>query len=308
MSKKKRRKRKRKTSPRQSQQPKQPIGPRGTLIDICMPIFGEFDLAVDAVKCVSGAADPLTEDKYRLIVVDNGTPPWTSNVDQQEISPQEMAIPIKQLLRPNHDRFMRLEQNIGYPGGVNKAVQAGRSPLILILTADVFLEPRAIHNMVTVMDNPDVGVVGIKLLFPLNMESPHGPGGTIQHAGLAFDITGNSYHIFLGWSPDHPKVNVRRDMSAVTGACFMTRRNLWKQIGGFDPQYGLGTYEDMDYCFSIRAMGKKVMYEPTAVGYHLVSGAKLQGANATGFNLPVNKTIFRGKWARTLAWDEWRYF
>jgi len=293
--------------PRQSQQPKQLIGPKGTLIDICLPIFGEFGLAVEAIKRVNDAALPLTANTYRLIVVDNGTPPWISNVDDKEISPKEMAKPIKELLRPNHDRFMRLEQNIGYPGGVNKAVKAGRSPLILILTADVFLEPGAIHKMVTVMDNPDVGVVGAKLLFPLNMESPHGPGGMVQHAGLAFDIRGNSYHVFLGWSPDNPRVNVRHDMAAVTGACFMTRRNLWQQIGGFDPQYGLGTYEDMDYCFSIRAMGKKIIFEPTIVGYHLVSGAKLQGANAQGFNIPVNKTIFRGKWARALAWDEWRY-
>ena len=272
-----------------------------------MPIFGEFGLAAQAIEKVPAAAAPMAANKYRMIIVDNGTPAWVSNVDEKEISPKEMAKPVKELLRTNHDRFIRLEQNAGYPGGVNAAVKAGRSPLILILTADVFLEPGAIQNMVTVMDNPEVGVVGMKLLFPLDMESPHGPGGTVQHAGLAFGIQGKPYHVFIGWSSDNPRVNVRRDMAAVTGACFMTRRNLWREIGGFDTRYGLGTFEDLDYCFSIRLMGKKVMYEPTAVGYHLVSGAKLQGANTRGFNLPMNETIFRGKWAHMLAWDEWRY-
>lgn len=246
-------------------------------------------------------------DKYRIIVLDNGTPAWISNVDQTEVQPEEMAKPVIALLRDNHDLFIRSDQNIGYPQGVNELVSQGRSPLILILTADVFLEPEAINTMAMVMDNPEVGVVGPKLLFPLDMESPHGPGGTIQHAGLAFGIQGKPYHVFIGWSADNPRANRRRDMSAVTGACFMTRRSLWNEIGGFDPRYGLGTFEDIDYCFGIRSMGKKVMFEPSAVGFHLVSGARLQGANQQGFNLPMNETIFRGKWAHMLAWDEWRF-
>ena len=271
-----------------------------------MPIFGEFDLALTALQRVEAAASPLPPDQYRLIVLDNGTPGWVSDEDQTEITPQAMAGPIRDLLRPNHDRFIRREDNTGYPGGVNECVNAGRSPLILILTADVFLEPQAIQNMVVAMDNPEVGVVGTKLIFPTEIESPHGPGGKVQHAGLAFGISGKPYHIFIGWSPDNKRVNVRRDVAAVTGACFMTRRNLWNQIGGFDLRYGLGTFEDVDYCFAIRSLGKKVMYEPTAVGYHLVSGAALRGANK-GFNIPMNETIFRGKWAHMLAWDEWRY-
>lgn len=272
-----------------------------------MPIYGEFALAVEAVQRVAAAAAPLPAEQVRLIVLDNGTPPWVSSQDGSEISPQEMAAPVREHLRPNHDMLMRVEQNVGYPGGINACVAQGASPLILILTADVFLEPSAINQMVRVMDNPDVGVVGLKLLFPTQMESPHGPGGTVQHAGLAFGIAGKPYHVFIGWSAENPRVNVRRDMAAVTGACFLTRRSLWQQIGGFDQRYGLGTFEDIDYCFAMRALGKSVMFEPTAVGYHLVSGANLQGANKNGFNLPMNETIFRGKWAHMLAWDEWRY-
>lgn len=276
------------------------------LVDIVMPIFGEFDLAAKAVGCIKGAVGPLGEHDYRVILLDNGTPPWVSAEGDRRIEPHQMTQSVKELLRPQ-DNLFRVEQNMGYPGGVNFCVSKGRSPLICILTTDVFLEPDAINTMIRVMDDSNVGVAGIKLLFPLDMESPHGPGGTIQHAGLAFDIRGKPYHPFIGWSADHAKVHHRREMAAVTGACFITRRNLWEQIGGFDQRYGLGTFEDIDYCFGVRAIGKRVIYEPAAVGYHLVSGAKLQGANASGFNIPMNETIFRGKWAHALAWDEWRY-
>jgi GT2 family glycosyltransferase len=230
-----------------------------------------------------------------------------SNDDGTKITPEEMAKPIKELLR-NHDQFIRLEENIGYPGGCNEAVSRTDAPLILILTADVFMEPGSINEMVRAMDNQEVGVCGPKLLFPLNMDSPHGPGGTVQHAGIAFNIAGKPHHVFIAWTPSNPKVNIRREMAAVTGACFMTRKDLWMQVGGFDRRYGLGTFEDIDYCFAVRAAGKKVMYIPEAVGYHLVNGARLQGANVNGFNLPMNDTIFRGKWAYMLAWDEWRYY
>ena len=281
-----------------------PVDP--TLVDIVVPVFGEFALAEKALDRVEKAAEPLRRHEYKIIVVDNGTPPWISGDSGERVEPDEMSLGLKDKLI-NKDQFIRLDQNIGYPGACNTGVQKGSAPLILILTSDVFLLPNAIHNLVRTMDNPEVGVAGMKLLFPLDMESPHGPGGTIQHAGLAFDIRGKPYHVHIGWSKDHPKVNERRVMAAVTGACLMTRRNLWTEVGGFDPRYGAGTFEDVDYCFAIRQMGKRVVYEPTAEGFHLVSGARLQGANAGGFNLPLNETQFRGKWAHMLAWDEWRY-
>jgi len=283
------------------------MSPKGTLLDILVPIYGEFGLAEKAIDRVKAAAEPLTPDKYRIIAIDNGTPTWISKETHEEIAPQKMAEPVRDLLRANHDAFFRVDDNVGYPQAVNQCAERGISPLILILTSDVFLEPGAIHAMVSALDEPSIGAVGPKLLFPTDMESPHGPGGTIQHAGLAFDVRGKPYHIFIGWSADNPRANVRRDMAAVTGACFMTRRSLWQQIGGYDPRYGLGTFEDIDYCFAVRSLGKLVLFEPKAVGFHLVSGARLQGANSNGFNLPLNETIFRGKWAHMLSWDEWRY-
>ena len=276
------------------------------LVDVVMPIYGEFALAAKAIERLPEAMSPLESKDYRLIALDNGTPPWISNEGEKRIEPNQMAEPVKALLRPQ-DNLFREDQNMGYPGGVNYCVAKGNSPLILILTTDVFMDMGSLQTLVRGMDDPNVGVIGPMLLFPKDMESPHGPPGSVQHAGLAFDIRGKPYHPFMGWSPTHPKVHIRREMAAVTGACFITRRNLWEQVGGFDQRYGLGTFEDVDYCFAIRSLGKRVIFEPDAVGYHLVSGARLQGANQSGFNIPMNETIFRGKWAHALAWDEWRY-
>lgn len=271
------------------------------LVDVVVPVYGEWTLAEKALDHLPAAMAGVNEG-YRVIVVDNGTPAWQDQTGRK-IEPAEQAKAVRERLRPQ-DAFYRLDENKGYPGAVDFAVSKGRSPLILILTSDVFMRPGSILPLVRELDNPEVGVVGPKLLFPEG--SPHGPAETIQHAGIGIDIEGKPFHCFLGWRGDNPKVNRREEVAAVTGACFLTRRTLWEGIGGFYTGYGAGTYEDMDYCFAVRSGGAKVIYQPLSVGYHFVGGSIVQGAGNRGFNLGMNATIFNGRWGHMLAWDEWR--
>ncbi|NGX44873.1 MAG: hypothetical protein K940chlam2_00013 [Chlamydiae bacterium] len=278
------------------------------LLDIAMSVYGEWDMAIKAVEHVPAALEGMNE-QYRMIVVDNGTPEFITGPEgeqQSSVSPVQQAQAIRSTLR-QQDSFFRLEENTGYPGGMNTAVSKGANPLILILTADVYLDPDAITKMVREMDDPSVGVVAPMLLFPLD-ESPHGPPGGVQSAGIAFDIRGDPFHIFIGWTPEHPKVNKKRDMQAVTGACFMTRRSLWQQIGGFWPGYGAGTFEDMEYCFAVRQLGSRILFAPEARGSHYVGGSIVKGAGKSGFPLTHNAATFKGRWVNTLVWDAYRYY
>lgn len=269
------------------------------LVDICMPIYGEWALAEQALAAVPAAAEGLREG-YRIIVVDNGTPDWTDK-DGNVIEAKDQAEGIKDLLRVE-DRFYRVNENLGYPGGVNYAVTRGQSPLVLVLTADVILQPGAITKMVRDLDDPKIGMVAPKLVFPEGTRS--GPAETIQSAGMAFDIKGDPFHIFIAWSKDHPKANKRCTVGAATGACFMVRRSIWTDIGGMNEEYGGGSYEDMEFCFELRRRNYSILYEPEAWGYHHVGGSISHGANQ-GFNLQMNRLKFRGRWASMLAWDEW---
>jgi GT2 family glycosyltransferase len=274
----------------------------GILIDVLMPVFGEWVLAEKAYQSIAPAMEGVGEE-YRVHIMDNGTPEWL-NQQGQSVSAVQQALGLRQKMRPQ-DTFHRVEKNLGYPGGVNELAKRGRAPLILIWTSDVVMTPGSIVPLVRAMDDPSVGLVGAKFLFPLD-ESPHGPAGKVQHAGLEININGEPIHQFIGWSSDNPRVNRRCEVPAVTGALFMTRRNLWEKFGGMDPAYGLGTYEDVDYAFKVRESGSKVLYEPAAWGYHYVGGSIKKGAGRQGFNLPLNATVFRGRWAQRLGWTEWK--
>lgn len=271
------------------------------LLDICVPIYGEWALAEQTIRAIPAACEGLN-DEYQVIVLDNGTPEWV-DADGNKADPKDQALAIKELLR-RQDKFYRINENAGYPGGVNAAVAKGHSPLVLVLTADVIMQPGSIAQLVRAMDDPELGIVGPKLVFPDG--SPHGPAESIQHAGMAFDIKGDAFHIFIGWNKDHPKANIPMHVAAVTGACFITRRALWTRIGGMNEMYGAGTFEDMEYCFIVRQLGKHVLYEPRSWGYHYVGGSIRQGAGKAGFNLTLNRMMFRGRWAGMLSWDEWQ--
>jgi GT2 family glycosyltransferase len=270
--------------------PRQPIFK--PLIDIVVPFFGEIELAKKTIACVPDACGDVP---YNLILVDNGTPNQKGRELFNDLKADGLDF-----------REIWLKINMGYPGGVNAGVHAGSAPLIFVLTADVVMEPGAIEAAVKEMDDPSIGVIGCKLLFPDG--ATRGEPGKVQHAGLATNLAADVFHIFIGWSADHPKVNTRREMNAVTGAAFMTRRNLFMQVGGLNTMYGRGTFEDVEYCAKMKMLEKKVIYLPTAAGTHYVGGSIDEGANEGGFPLQQNQSLFMAQMAGAVEWDEWRYW
>lgn len=199
----------------------------------------------------------------------------------------------------------RIQQSLGFPAANNEAVRMGRAPLILFLNDDCILKEDAIEKMVETMKDPSIGVCGAKLLFPLTSSSTR-PAGKVQHVGMALTIRGEVVHPLIGWSADNPKCCISRDVFCVTGACFMTRRDLFRKIGGFDIAYGAGTYEEVDFCMTVAGLGKRVFINCEAQGWHY-AGATAEKKNV-GFPIQMNNLIFQAKWRGSLQWNEWVFF
>jgi GT2 family glycosyltransferase len=58
-----------------------------------------------------------------------------------------------------------------------------------------------------------------------------------------------------------------QNFSAVTAACMMIRRKLFLEAGGFDENLPLA-YNDVDLCFKLLALGKRIVWTPYAELYH----------------------------------------
>jgi GT2 family glycosyltransferase len=97
-------------------------------------------------------------------------------------------------------------------------------------------------------------------------------------------------------------------VSALTGSCYTTKRDIFNKLGGFDKIYGLGTFEDADYCLKVKQLGLRIYIRADAIGYHYV-GATAE-KRQTPFPLQINSMIFKSRWAGTglMQWDEWLFW
>ncbi|HYC70225.1 MAG TPA: glycosyltransferase [Opitutaceae bacterium] len=154
---------------------------------------------------------------------------------------------------------------------VNLALPLVDTPLLLHLNNDVnALEPGWLEQMVGWFTLPDVGVVGARLQFPdktLNhtgiVVGPHGGLADTPYAGVPEAEV-----------PDVDWYAATREVSAVTGACLLTRTDLYRKLGGFDaPQLGVA-FNDVDYCLRARAAGTRVLYTPQARLMHWGSATR----------------------------------
>ena len=192
------------------------------LLDVVVTTAGRFDLLRECLDALENNHGGIP---IHTIVFDNGS-------DAEE----RLA---------NNDIFegrknfttKRVSENIGFPRAANEGARMGKAPLILFLSDDVLVTENTINAMVKRMDDPKVGIVGAKLLFPEDSTDPRRPAGRIQHFGLSTNIRGDIFHIFVGWSANHPKVQKSREAFAVTGACYMIRRQLIKRANGIFEGY-----------------------------------------------------------------------
>ncbi len=153
---------------------------------------------------------------------------------------------------------------------VNLALPHVDTPLILHLNNDVeALEPGWLEEMAGWFAQPDVGVVGAKLVYP---------DRTLNHTGVVIGPHEGLADTPLAKADERatPVIwhSVAREVSAVTGACLMTRTSLYRDLGGFDERDFGVAYNDVDYCLRAIAAGQRCVYTPQATLVHRGSATR----------------------------------
>jgi GT2 family glycosyltransferase len=261
------------------------------LLDICILTSGCVDLFE---KCLDAVMKQYKDVSSRIYVLIN-CPPDDTVSKYNEI--------IKKL--PSNAVVTRYtgEMPVGFPTAANKVMKSGTSPLILFVSDDVILHPNCINTLIRRMDDPAIGLCGLKLLFPDTSTDPGRPAGKVQHVGHVMNIRGEIEHVFMGWDATHPKTCISRECFSVTGASFIVRRNLFMKAHGFYEGYGRGTYEDVDLAITIRTLGSKVYIDTDATAYHYV-GATVKLLKH-GFPLQNNRIILQQRHLNRFIWDSW---
>lgn len=155
-----------------------------------------------------------------------------------------------------------------------------------------------LERMMELGQMQDVGIVGAKLLYPDRK--------TIQHAGVCVGMYGVAEHygkFMEDIQPDgslhpgyHGTLTANHEMSAVTAACALMRRDAFERIGGYEEDLPVG-FGDVDLCLETRKAGFRILYCARAVLVHHESYTRGKSREDPH---PEDSAYFVKKWRETL--------
>ena len=211
--------------------------------------------------CVSGFLQETRYPNLEVLIADNDSVEEESKIYLAKIAthPRVRVIPC-----PGPFNFSKIN---------NIAADHASGDVIGLMNNDLkVFEPAWLQAMVRHAMRPDVGIVGAKLLYE---------DGTVQHAGVTLGIALAS-HLYKSAAGDaegrQGRLSLTQDVSAVTAACLLIRREIWDEVGGLDEEFPVA-YNDVDLCLKVRAAGYRILWTPDAVLYHLES--KSRGKDVT---------------------------
>lgn len=187
--------------------------------------------------------------------------------------------------------FIQNKENLGYSGGNNVGIKQAlkeKADYILVLNPDTEVKDDAIFQMLKVVEQEGVGIVGPKIYFADKK--------TIWYAGGIFD-----FNSVIGKHRgvdelDRAQYDITSETDFVTGAAIMISKQVIEKIGLFDERYFL-YYEDSDYCVRAKKAHFKIMYVPEAIVYHLNAQSTKLGSPLQDYYITRNRLLFASKFS-----------
>ena len=168
-------------------------------------------------------------------------------------------------------RTIVFDENYGFAGGYNKALQQIEADYFVLLNSDVEVTKNWLQPLLNFMEeNKDVAACQPKVLSFYNrthFEHAGASGGFIDRYGFPF-CRGR---IFAEVEEDKGQYNDIRDIFWATGACMMVRSSLYNKVGGLDDAF-FAHMEEIDLCWRFKSRGYRICCIPQSVVYHIGGG------------------------------------
>ncbi len=169
------------------------------------------------------------------------------------------------------------DDNLGFAGGYNKALEAVDADLYCLLNSDVEVTPGWLDPVLALFnDKPEAGIVQPKvkdLNRRTHFEYAGAAGGFVDFFGYPF-CRGR---IFQSLEEDQGQYDDTREIFWATGACMFIKRDLFELLGGFDADY-FAHQEEVDLCWRAHNKGYSVFYTGASEVFHL-GGSTLSNMN-----------------------------
>jgi GT2 family glycosyltransferase len=205
-------------------------------------------------ESLTALRDRSIEVPSELIVVDNGSDDGTLEMIAGEFP---------------EVRLIRNAENLGFAAACNLGVSHSKGEFVLFHNPDLVLDDGALGGLVSEFSKiVKAGAASGRMRFPdgsFQATCRNFPTVTrllFSRGSFLSRIAGGSGVYTL---PDFESVT---EVPAVAGTLMIVRRDVFEQIGGFDPRFFM-YMEDTDLCFRLNRAGYHNYYIPSAGGVHL---------------------------------------
>ena len=182
-------------------------------VSIIVPTWNKLEFLKPMVESIENN----TQWPFELIIVDNASDDGT----------QEFVLTSNFKM---DGQYIRNEENKGFAIPNNQGAKVAKGNFLCLLNNDTIVTKGWLTAMMKVFsEEKSVGLVGARLIHPGK--------GTIQHAGIIEYKSGVPDHIYFNKPMNYPPAMKRKQYFAVTGACMVTPKSLFKEVGGLDERY-----------------------------------------------------------------------
>ncbi len=243
------------------------------LTSIIIPCHGQLAYTELCVESLFGG----TPEAFELILVDNGSPDDTRVWAEQQArnDPRVHVLP--------------LGENLGFARGVNAGLAAARGSEVLVLNNDAVVTQGWLSRLRAALDaSPRTGIVGPMCNY---LDGPQ------LIPEVPYDDDLDDMVLFAErWAEEH--AGQRESAHRIVGFCMLVRSELVNEIGGFDPRFGNGNFEDDDFCLRALLAGWDLVIARDCFVHHFGSRTFLSLGSRAGYRQAMLAGFerFRHKW------------
>ncbi len=272
-------------------------------LSIIIPSFNTKNLLKNCLASVF----EKTRIPLEVMIVDNGSTDGTVE-EIRNLYPQTNII--------------QNRQNLGFARAVNQGLERAQGRYLLLLNSDTVIQDNAIDKEVNFLETHlEVGVVGCQLK---NQDGSFQPSGgylpTLARVFFWMSFLDDLPFLKKILQPYHVEEKEfythQRYLGWVTGAFFLTRREVLEKVGFFDEKMFMYV-EEVDWCTRVKKTGFKVAFDPSASTVHLKGASTRRGQagiieefqglvyyfkkHGSGWQIPILRLFLRvGALARVL--------
>lgn len=223
------------------------------MIDLSI-IIVSYNARADLERCLASLLAAPPSASHEIVVVDNQSTDGSAQAAK--------ALP--------GIRVIEARANLGFARASNMGIREASGAVLLLLNSDTSVPPDAIDRLVDELARrPDVAVIGPRLVdstgrAELSFGRMIGPWNELRQKIL---VGGHARGAPFASRYVERVTRTEQSPDWVSGACLLVRRSDAEAVGLLDERYFMYA-EDVDFCASIRARGRKILFWPLAQVVH----------------------------------------